>query len=271
MNEADTPHDAENTRESQGEPSALERALGTPDPRAARDQRLRRLHTLSGAALLGTFLVEHLLTNASALGGASRYDAIVGTIERSRFLFFLEVFVLVPLAFHVGYGIQLLRRKSTPDEEIERYGDRRLWIVQRVSATFVFVFLLVHLWEFRVQRMFFGLAPDALHTVLAAHLSWTWGGVPWLALLYLIGIGATAFHFSNGLFAATAAWNIATTEPARRRMRFLTAVLGVGLFLVGAATVLGLATGTRLLPERDDVTPCGSAVRNARGSESSRP
>ncbi len=257
MNEADTP---ETEHGPSPDPPA---APGAPVPAGHRADKLRRLHTLSGALVLGGFFALHLLTNASALGGAARYDAIVGAIERSRVLPFFEILMVVPLAFHVGYGIQLLRRKNTPDTEIDRYGDRRLWIGQRVSATFVFVFVLVHLWELRVQRMFFGLAPDALHTVLTARLSWTWGGVPWLALCYLLGIGATAFHLSNGLFAATAAWNLATAEPARRRMRLVTSLLGVGLFLAGAVTVVGLATGTRLLPEPDDVTPCGSAVPSA--------
>lgn len=232
--------------------------------RAAQDPRLRRLHTLSGALVLGGFLVVHLLTNASALGGAGLYDRVALPIERSKVLPFFELLVLVPLAFHVGYGVQLLRFQNTAEAEVERYGDRRLWIVQRVSATFVLAFVLFHLWEFRVQRMFFGLSPDALPDLLTAHLSWTWGGVPWMALFYLIGIGATAFHLSNGLFAATAAWNIAATPPGRRRMRLLTTLLGSLLFLVGAATVVGVATGTRLLPDKDDVTPCGSADSSAR-------
>ncbi|MBX3206488.1 MAG: hypothetical protein KF764_15545 [Labilithrix sp.] len=237
-------------------------------PRAAAGagERYRRLHTLSGALALGVFLVEHIATNASALGGHASYDSVVGAIERSRVLPFVEVvFILLPLAFHAGYGLYLLRSKAAPDAVIARYGDRRLWLLQRASAIGVLVFVLAHLWELRVQRLVFGLSADALHTTLTAHLSWTWAGVPFIALFYVLGLLAVSVHLSNGLFAATAAWNIGVSATGRRRARVATIALGGGLFLLGAATTVGLATGTRLLPEADGdsaavVVPCGSAA-----------
>ncbi len=236
---------------------------------AGAPSRYRRLHTLSGAVVLGAFLLEHLLTNAFALGGGASYDAVVGAIERWSLLPLFEVvFIVVPLGFHAGYGIHLLHRGRTGDADaaIERFGDRRLWVLQRISAVVLLVFVLVHLWELRLQRLFFGLSADALYTTLTARLSWTWAGIPWIALFYLLGILAAVTHLSNGLFAATGAWNIATDPPGRRRMRLVTTGLGLILFLVGASTVIGLATGTRLLPGADDDSaapsaPCGSAVR----------
>jgi succinate dehydrogenase / fumarate reductase cytochrome b subunit len=229
--------------------------------------RYRRLHTLSGAVVLGAFLVEHLLTNASALGGVARFDAVVGAIERFSLLPLFEVvFIVVPLAFHAGYGIHLLRRGRTSEStaDIERYGDRRLWMLQRVSAVILLVFVLFHIWELRLQRLF-GSPADALYTTLTARLSWTWAGVPWIALFYLLGVLAAATHFSNGLFAATAAFQIAADRTGRRRLRMMTTALGLILFLIGGATVIGLATGTRLLPGADDDSaapsaPCGSAA-----------
>lgn len=216
----------------------------------------RRLHTMAGAIVLSAFLVEHLLTNASALWGAEAYERVVGSMLRWRFLGVFEVvFILLPLAFHAGYGLSLLRRPPPP-AEIERYGDRRLWVLQRVSAALVFVFVLGHFIELRAQRLFFGVGPEATYTILTAHLSWTWAGVPWVALLYLIGLAATCFHVANGLFAASARKGWAT-----RRTRVLTVLGGGALFLVGFLTVLSFATGTRLAasPESADV-PCGSMV-----------
>lgn len=246
------PHEAELTRSRSSGPGGASDDAGT---------RGRRLHSLAGALVLGGFLVAHLLTNASALVGESAYDAVVGSIGRSSVLPVLELFVLGPLAFHVGYGVRLLRGKPTSESDSERYGDRRLWLLQRLSAAIVLVFVLGHLWELRAQRLFFGLSPDALHTVLSAHLSWTWGGVPWIALLYLVGIAATAFHFSNGLFAWASTGSVAPEPTSRRRMRTATVALGVGIFLIGAATVVGVATGTCLRPSPNtSPAPCGSAA-----------
>jgi succinate dehydrogenase / fumarate reductase cytochrome b subunit len=256
MEDGEKPEEASGTER----PSAEQRTTQSAAPAGPG----RRLHTLAGGLALGVFLVLHLLTNASALGGPGMYDAIAGAIARSKLLIVLELCILVPLVFHFGYGLELLRRRATPDAESDRYGDRRLWVVQRVGATFVLAFIVGHIWELRGQRLFFGLSESALYTVLAAHLSWTWGGVPWIALAYLVGIGAVAFHFSSGLFAATATWRILTDPAGRRRMRIATVALGALLFLLGAATVIALATGTRLLPAGDADSPwnapCGTAA-----------
>jgi hypothetical protein len=116
----------------------------------------------------------------------------------------------------------------------------------------VLVFLAVHLGEVALPRLTSGLAPNQYYTVLSAHLSWTWAGVPWLALFYLVGLGATATHFANGLFAATGGGH-----PVRRT----TITLGVVLFALGAASVVSFATGSRLLPApTEDTAPCGPSA-----------
>lgn len=216
----------------------------------------RRLHTIAGAIVLAAFIVEHVATNASILWGAAAYDRVVGSIERWKLLPLFEVvFIVLPLAYHAYYGIRLLRR-TAEDKDIERWGDRRLWVLQRLSATIVLLFVLVHLWELRFQRLFFGLGADTLHTVLTAHLSWTWAGVPWLALFYILGIAATSFHLANGLFAASALIGRASSG-----MRKLTLALGALVFLTGTMTVIGFTTGTRISSEPEPNTaPCGSAV-----------
>lgn len=221
--------------------------------------RYRRWHTLSGAIALAVFLIEHLVTNASALGGQASYDAVLGAMERSALLPFIEiVFILLPLGFHAGYGVYLLRQKSTDDRVIARYGDRRLWVVQRLSAVFVLAFVAGHFIELRLQRLAFGLSADGLHSTLAAHLSSTWAGVPWVALLYLVGLFATAVHLANGLFAATHAWGIGVDPAGRRRMRIALTALGALLFVIGTASVVALATGGRLFGGGPELLPCGT-------------
>lgn len=215
----------------------------------------RRLHRFTGSALLGLFLVEHLLTNASALGGEPLYERIVGAIERSPVLPLVElVLVVAPLSLHVIIGMKLVRRGHDAATE-GRYRDPRLLLLQRISAVVLLVFVLGHLWELRLQRLFFGLGKDSLYTTLTAHLSWTWGSVPWLAFGYLVGLAAAAFHFANGLLASLRA-----ARPASGRGARIFAIgLGVALFAIGTVTVVGLATGTRLLGAAGaDSAPCGA-------------
>lgn len=240
---ASAPEDAPATK---GASEAGDALASDPPP-----DRWRRLHTLSGA-MLGAFLVLHLVTQASALGGAALYGRVAGAIARSPVAWMLDLFVALPLAFHVVSGLRSLARRSAPDAEVARYGGRRLWTTQRLSAVIVLVFLLAHVGALRIGRISFG--PGALYTVLVEHLSSTWAGVPWIALFYLLGVGGAALHLANGLPAAARG-----PEAARKRVRQAAYALGVASFAIGVATVIALATGGRLFGG-DDAQPCGEAV-----------
>jgi succinate dehydrogenase / fumarate reductase cytochrome b subunit len=204
----------------------------------------RRWHRISGALALGLFLVAHLVTNASVVAGETAYRRVVVASGRSSVVVAIQVLVLLVLAFHAGYGVSLAflrKRASDADAAAARYGDRRWWAVQRALAVVVLVFLAVHLSEVALPRLTSGLTPNQYYTVLAAHLSWTWAGVPWFAIFYLVGLGATAFHFANGLSAASGGGPV----PGVRKT---TVALGLVLFALGSASVVSFATGTRLLP-----------------------
>jgi succinate dehydrogenase/fumarate reductase cytochrome b subunit (b558 family) len=251
---------AEETRRAEPPRSAPPRS--SIDAAARRAVRLRRLHSASGAIALGVFLVEHVLTNASALAGAEAYDRWVGAIQRLRVLPFIEVvFILLPLAYHAGYGLLLVKRgNATTDAKRDV-----LYTLQRASAIVVLLFVLAHLWELRVQKWLFGLSADTFYTKLAEHLSWTAWGVPWIAFGYLIGIAASTFHFANGLVRAATTWNVSPARISQRRVVIASGALGIVLFIVGAATVIGLSTGSRLLSDGDEgkTGPCGSQVPSA--------
>jgi succinate dehydrogenase / fumarate reductase cytochrome b subunit len=232
----------------------MEETVTPPEASPDAASRWRRFHIVSGAVVLGAFLTAHLFIQASALSGSAGYAAMAGSFARRPIIAGLELVLALALAFHAAYGLHLLRRGRSFD----LYGNRRRWVAQRVTAGVVFAFLAFHLWELRIQRLFFGLEPQALYTVLSARLAWTWGGVPWLSLVYIVALAAAAFHLSNGLFAATGAWGIATHPAGRQRVRSATTLLGTLLFVLGTMTVIGFATGARLLPApAKESAPCG--------------
>lgn len=212
---------------------------------------LRRLHSLSGVVPVGIFLVEHLWTNAAALGGQEPFARAVARIQALPLLPVLEVFgIFLPLAFHAGYGVVLARR-SSPNASRYAYPKNWLYVLQRVSGFVVLAFVLLHLWELRVQTWLFGMSTEAFYTTLSAHLSWTWSGVPLIAIGYLVGVAASVFHLANGLVGFCMTWGITTSRPAQRRAGIVFGALGACLFVLGTATVLGLATGSRLLPSAE--------------------
>jgi succinate dehydrogenase/fumarate reductase cytochrome b subunit (b558 family) len=206
---------------------------------------LKRLHSITGVVPLGVFLVEHLWTNAKALQGAQAFTGAVEDLQSLPFLPLLEFFgIFLPLAYHAVYGVYLALKGRENTLEYT-YARNWLYFLQRVSGVLAFAFIVYHLGEIRVQRLLYGMDPDAFYQTLQAHLSSTHWGVPWIAVLYLAGLAATVFHFANGLSTFAISWGLTVTLEAQKRAAIACWVLGVALFYLGASSVVFFATGSR--------------------------
>jgi len=207
---------------------------------------LRKLHSLSGVIPVGVFLVEHLWTNAKALGGERPFAEAVREIQALPMLPVIEIAgIFVPLAFHALYGV-VLAFSAAPNAMRYTYTRNWMYVLQRVTGGIAFVFVAWHLWEYRVHKWLFGLRAEDFYGTISAHLSSTTWGLPLLAVFYLVGITAAVFHFANGLWGFGASWGITLTRRAQQRSAWACAALGVGLFVIGASTVIGFATGSRV-------------------------
>jgi succinate dehydrogenase/fumarate reductase cytochrome b subunit (b558 family) len=207
---------------------------------------LKRLHSLCGVVPVGVFLLEHLWTNSKALQSEDAFLGAVNDLQSLPYLPLIEIFgIFLPLGFHALYGVYLalLGRQNGI-----RYPYARNWLylLQRLSGVVTLVFIVYHLGEFRVQKLLHGMQADAFYPTLQAHLSSTTWGIPWVATLYLVGLGASVFHFANGLSCFCVSWGITATRTAQRRVAVACWAIGLALFLVGSSTLLFFATGTRL-------------------------
>ena len=171
---------------------------------------LRKLHSLSGLVPVGLFMLVHLWTNAKALRGQAAFDEAVGEINHLPYLPLLEAGILLPLAFHAGYGIKLAL-EARPN--VGAYPSARNWMytLQRVTGIVALFFLLFHLWELRVQKALGVMPIAAFYPTLCAHLSSTVAGIPLVALVYLVGLAASVFHFANGVWGFLCSWGITLT------------------------------------------------------------
>jgi succinate dehydrogenase/fumarate reductase cytochrome b subunit (b558 family) len=208
---------------------------------------MRRLHSLTGVVPVGVFLIQHLWINAKALQGQRVYDDAVGEIRHLPYLFALEVLgIYLPLAFHALYGVALTMQ-GRPN--VGRYPYPKNWsyTLQRVSGMVAFAFIVYHLWEFRIQVALGKMTADDYFPALCENLSSTTGaGIPLVAIAYLCGVGAAAYHFANGLYGFCFSWGITGSRQATRLASAVFGVLGIVLFVLGANTVLYFATGSRL-------------------------
>jgi succinate dehydrogenase / fumarate reductase cytochrome b subunit len=220
--------------------------------RGRRSFLLRRLHSLSGIFPVGVFLVTHLFTNAKALKGQASFDHAVEEINHLPLLPLLEIFgIFLPLAFHALYGVKLAL-EGRPNVGRYPYSRNVLYALQRATGLLAFAFIAWHLWEFRVPKLLGWMSSDAFYPTLESRLSSTYGGFPVLAAVYLAGIAASVFHFSNGLFTFCFAWGICVTRRSQQLFATAFALLGVLVFVMGAQTTLYFATGAQF-PEAPDL------------------
>jgi succinate dehydrogenase / fumarate reductase cytochrome b subunit len=201
-----------------------------------------RLHALAGAFPLAGYLVLHLGTQAFAWGGPGPYARANAAIDRTPWLPLLEVaFLYVPLAFHVGAGLWRMRLAPSPPGSGQGRGRRGL---QHLSGAVLLVFLIYHFWQFRWRLWTGELDRSDYFPELCASLSSTaWGGVPVVAISYLLGLAAAAFHAAQGLYQLWVGWSVAA-EQQPERAAWCCTLAGLSLFLLGTLIVIDLATGS---------------------------
>jgi succinate dehydrogenase / fumarate reductase cytochrome b subunit len=123
------------------------------------------------------------------------------------------------------------------------------YLLQRVSGIVVLAFVIWHVGETRIEAWIAELAPEDRFGTLCAQLSATTGGVPLRAVGYLVGLAAATYHLANGLRAFCLGWGITASRRALRRAAAMAAILGLGLFALGATTIIYLSTGIRLVAD----------------------
>ena len=213
-----------------------------------RQYLLHKLHSLTGVVPLGLFLIWHLWLNAHAAGGRRAYTQAVVELQETPYLWLAELLlVLLPLTFHALYGV---RMALSSRGNISAYPSTGNWmyVLQRVSGVLTFGFVVFHLAHIRLQVLLGNVAERDLYEVLVSSLSSTSAGVPVYAILYLAGVAAAAFHFSNGLARFCFSWGITASQRSSKIASIVCGVLGIGLFVLGANSVVYLATGSRLVP-----------------------
>lgn len=202
---------------------------------------LRKLHSLTGVVPVGAFLVFHLWTNANALQGQERFDDAVSGISHMPYLPVLEIGILAPLLFHALYGVKLAL-EGKPNVGSYTYSRNWMYTLQRTTGILAFAFIGFHLWEYWGQKMLGKMTAEQFYPALCANMSSTVKGVPVIALVYILGIAASVFHFANGLWGFCFSWGITVSKRSQQMAAVVFGLLGIVIFLLGANTAIYFAT-----------------------------
>jgi succinate dehydrogenase / fumarate reductase, cytochrome b subunit len=213
------------------------------DPRDPPVPTWLRWHSLLGVVPLAGYLLLHLGAQSMALWNGSFERWLHGSQERPAFIRALELgLIYAPLCLHVSLGVRrvLSRAPAVHARSSLGWGRHAQWL----SALGLIAFLLAHIWQMAGRRWTGELdARDLLPELCASLSSTALGGVPLVAVGYLLGIAAAAFHAAHGLYRAGVGSGLVTAAGEPRLAR-VCVLAGLGAFVLGALMVVQLATGS---------------------------
>jgi succinate dehydrogenase / fumarate reductase, cytochrome b subunit len=195
---------------------------------------LRRLHSLSGIAPIGAFLLEHFLSNAEAFKGPIAYGRQVEFLNSFPGVFLLELFFIwLPILYHGLYGVYIWYRG---DSNVASYPWSGNWMytMQRWTGIIAFIYIVEHTYFLRFTGVHLATHPMQSFAKVQAELA-----NPWMVAFYMVGIVSACWHFSYGLWLFAAKWGITTGPRARRGFGYICVLIGLGLVLIGAASMYG--------------------------------
>lgn len=212
--------------------------------RDARAFLLRKLFSLTGVVPVAGFTIFHLWKNAAALFGREAFTTMAEEINAMPYLVVFEVaFIVLPILLHAVLGVLIVLDAKY---NVGSYKHARNWMftMQRAAGVVALGFILYHVYELRFQKLMGEMQPAGFYDALCNDLSSTVWGIPAVALLYVFGIGAIAFHLANGLWGFCCSWGITVTRRSQRISASLLGILGLVVFALGANTALYFATGS---------------------------
>jgi succinate dehydrogenase / fumarate reductase cytochrome b subunit len=77
-------------------------------------------------------------------------------------------------------------------------------------------------------------APDRAFQIVAGEFQ-----IPWVVIVYVVGITSTVWHFANGLWLFAVDWGIVIGERAQRLAGYACIGFGVFLLAVGLNAMAG--------------------------------
>ncbi len=185
----------------------------------------------TGIALLG-FLVVHLSGNLTIYADKSgeSFDKYAHTLDSNPLLPIAEVFLGILFVGHIAFALRsnVRNREARSQGYAVRasLGKKNLSSVSMVvTGLVVLVFLLIHLYDFRVGRL---LAPKetSLASLVRERLS-----TPLGAGVYLLGVGALSIHLRHAFRSAfqSLGVNHPRLNPLLERLTWAVAILfGLG-------------------------------------------
>ena len=195
---------------------------------------LRRLHSLTGIVPIGGFLLFHFYENGAIFYGSAAYNEMATAARGIRYIELMEIFLIfLPLLYHAVYGI-FIASYARNNTMSYNYSRNNLFMWQRATGVIVLLFILYHIWQFRIDAFWSSHAETG---TVAATMSY--GPV---FVFYIIGIIAAAFHLGNGIWTFLITWGITIGQRSQRISQVVTTGISLAVSAVGIAIALAFVS-----------------------------
>lgn len=203
--------------------------------RASRTAFVRdRLASVLAVLPLSVWTVVHLWHNLSAFKGAAAWQADVTEYSHPVAFFATLVVVLLPLGLHTVWGIARLL-KAKPNNVKYRYYGNLKYLLQRLAAVGVLLFLGAHMWLALLRpRITTGRAEPFADIAHEMHHHG-----PTL-VVYILGTLGVAYHLANGVQMFTMGWGVVASRRGLKRLEIATILLFLGLLAMSWGVIYAL-------------------------------
>ncbi len=193
----------------------------------------RKIFSFCGIVPLAIYTFWHLANNVYAVRGPAAFDARLAEATRSPlYAPAIWLFVYLPFVIHAAVGLAITFR-SKPN--VIRLPAFRNWkyLLQRVSAIGVLLFVPAHVYKTKIEPWREGFSIDYAH-MHAGMLE------PVTFAVYALGMLGVAFHLANGIWLAGITWGVFRGPAGQRRGEWLSIALGLVLLGLAFSAILAL-------------------------------
>lgn len=184
-----------------------------------------RLGSLLAVFPLGVWTVGHLWNNLAAFKGGVAWQSAVTEYPHPLAHLVTMIVVLLPLVLHMIWGISRMAQARPNLHKHASYNNLK-YVVQRLSAVGLMLFLGAHIWLAMLHPRFVEGHPEPFADIAGQMRHHG----PTLAV-YVLGTLGVAFHLANGLHTFAMGWGVVASRRALRKLD--AGVIGLFLALLG--------------------------------------
>ena len=193
---------------------------------------LRRFHSLIALIPLGIFVFVQFMLNSSIFLGNEAYMTMVNFMKHAPFVIVLElVLIAIPLIFHGLYGIYIVYLAKNNALQYKYYRNVAFYL-QRITSLIMLAFLVWHVYTLRIA----GGGTEDVYGILVSTLQDPVGFI-----LYVVGIVASIYHLTNGIFTFCITWGICVGDRAQKFFATCAILLFVVMSIWAVGILLALA------------------------------